>query len=433
MTRTAADGEGRAARPHVLFLAYYFPPHRTIASVRTRAVCSRLAALGWRVTVITPSADMLREIDPEATVGGDGLRVIGTGHSLRMLVPFLLRGPVESGWRRLLGGGMRSAARTLAVDLEFGWRMHAIAAARGFRAGDVDLVLSSGGPWVSHQAAAAVAERCRCPYVLEYRDLWSGNPHGRRLSRLRSRTERRLYRSAAGVVTISHAMQRTQARLFGGHPNATVIPNGFDEARLPVRVAAAAEPFTIVYAGQFIPPLRTAEPICRLLGRLGEVAGDRRWSFRYLGPSGDHVRDCAARFGVSERVEIGRPVPRGLALEAIGTAGVAVVVTSVNETDSEAESGIITGKLFEIIGLRVPLLVIAATNSEVRRVVATTGGGAVFTASDVDGMARHVAELLDGRSRPYLDPAAYGWNSLGERYSDFLHRTLDGSRRRRAC
>jgi hypothetical protein len=78
----------------------------------------------------------------------------------------------------------------------------------------------------------------------------------------------------------------------------------------------------------------------------------------------------------------------------------------------------VTGKIFEPIGLGTPVLIIAPDGSDISVVAETTGLGRRHRASDVDGIASFLDELMGGRTLEAKDVAAYAWGNLV--------RTLDG-------
>jgi hypothetical protein len=55
-----------------------------------------------------------------------------------------------------------------------------------------------------------------------------------------------------------------------------------------------------------------------------------------------------------------------------------------HDSASPAEAGIITGKIFEALGLGVPILVIAPHGSDVEAVVDNAGCGSVFSGSETE-------------------------------------------------
>src|SRR5215831_17887358 len=82
-------------RPKLLFLAWCFPPARSIASVRAWNIAKYLARLGWEVTVVTPEPSLWRNVeapqDVVAKLVSEGIRCIPTGHRWRWLSPDSLR------------------------------------------------------------------------------------------------------------------------------------------------------------------------------------------------------------------------------------------------------------------------------------------------------------------------------------------------------
>ncbi len=69
---------------------------------------------------------------------------------------------------------------------------------------DVDVILASGSPFVAFRLAKQLAERFGRPYVLDYRDPWTGNPHDIRPSRLASiKEEASLIKGCAAVTIVS--------------------------------------------------------------------------------------------------------------------------------------------------------------------------------------------------------------------------------------
>jgi hypothetical protein len=142
--------------------------------------------------------------------------------------------------------------------------------------------------------------------------------------------------------------------------------------------------------------------------------------FHYYGPHGSRVRDDADRFGVSDKVVIHEVVPRATALAAVKGAGVAVVITSVEANAPLEDNGIVTGKIFEPIGLGTPVLVIAPDGSDAGVVAETTGLGRRYPASDVDGIAAFLGDLMDGKAFEPKDTAAYSWENLVNRLDGVL-------------
>jgi glycosyltransferase involved in cell wall biosynthesis len=422
-------------KPRLLYLAYCYPPLNVSGSVRARNTAVHLARLGWDVTVVTPDPSLWLPLDPlavaetDAEIQREGLRRICTDHQWRCLNSNYLRQP-ESRLLWLLGSVCRRSARYLGIDPVVGWATPTYRACADLHPGDIDVVLATGDPYGSFPMAQRLAKRLRCPYVLDYRDLWTvGNPHRkdrRALSRPR-RLEQRLLAGCAAAITVSDSWAAILRSTFGAGDKLHVISNGYSPEALQQVVPHDFGHIAIVYAGIFYPPLRVITPVMAALARLPATAGDSlpAWRFHYYGYGQDHVRDAAASYGLGKHVVLHGQVPRTETLAATKGAAVSVVVTSVAETATLPERGIITAKIFESMGLGTPVLAIAPAGSDLETVLQTAGKGRAFRGSDTDGIAAFLAELMAGKTFPANRPEQFAWPNLAKQLDATLRQAIE--------
>lgn len=260
----ATPGAGHTGRPHLLYVAWGFPPCRSGGVYRALATANRFAARGWRVTVITAQRETFirytgadtsleQRIDPS-------IRVVRLPFSWPVLEPDLRR------WSRLRiqrpGLWAKARARRDQVpfpEIGYGpWRRPLEAAAERIHRDDpVDLVLSTANPHVAFTAGYRLHRRHGVPYVMDYRDAWLLDVFsGERLHRPNSRAarwERRLIESAHEVWFVNDPIRDWHRRLYARHADRMhTVANGFDpeftDAYLP-RERPSAEPLTFGYIG----------------------------------------------------------------------------------------------------------------------------------------------------------------------------------------
>jgi glycosyltransferase involved in cell wall biosynthesis len=209
---------------------------------------------------------------------------------------------------------------------------------------------------------------------------------------------------------------------FGLGSKLHVVSNGYDPEDLSGVKPHNFGHFAIVYTGNFYPPKRVISPVLAALKRLKETTDgyDGKWRFHYYGGQVNHVREEAERFGVTREVVLHGNVPRAEALAAIKGAGVAVVITSVADGATMADKGIMTAKVFEPMGLRTPILLVAPPGSDVDILAETTGLARQFTGSDVAGIASFLAEALSGRAVEPKVGDAYAWTTLAKQLDAVL-------------
>jgi glycosyltransferase involved in cell wall biosynthesis len=418
-------------RPRLLFLARPFPPARRSSCTRTWNIAKYLARFGWDVTVVTPHPSVWRQIDDpeeaELKLKREGIKRILSDHRLRCLQAHLLNCRNE-GLGGLVGGMCRVIARCLGIDDGIGWRMAAEQACSTLSRGDVDLILATAKPVSAFRLAKKLSDRLGCPYVMDYRDPWTQNPHrdGATLTKL-VRDEARLLAGSAAVTIVSPSWREVLDRQHGVGSKAHVITNGYDPEDLAKVEPVEFGHFAIVYAGVFYPPKRVITPVMRALKRLKENFDGRanQFYFHYYGPHQEHVHEEAKQAGVSEHVVLHGRVSRTEALSAIKGASAAVVITTVLDDASREEQGIVTGKIFDVVGLGVPILLICPSGSDAEIVAKDTGLGKAFRGSDVDGIAAYVWELMAGRAGQSNNIAQYSWANIANRFDHLLRRVLE--------
>jgi glycosyltransferase involved in cell wall biosynthesis len=149
---------------------------------------------------------------------------------------------------------------------------------------EVDVILATGSPFASFRLAKRLSDRLGCPYVLDYRDPWSGNPHVVKAGRKSTiKEEARLLKDAAAVTIVSRSWALALDRRFNLGKKLHVVANGFDPEEL-----ADVEPydfghFAIVYAGGFYPPKRVISPVMAALRLVKETLVSTEWYFHYYG------------------------------------------------------------------------------------------------------------------------------------------------------
>lgn len=421
-------------KPKLLYLAYYFPPAKAVACVRTKNTAMHLARLGWDVTVVTPRPDIWRSKDagPEIREQLDeaGVKRLETGHGLR----FLNNGPLacaNTGLPRLLGAATRLAARHLDVNAAIGWDREVERACAGIKPGEFDVILSTGTPFSVFDLARRLALRLDCPYVLDYRDGWTtGDPHPIRSGPPRPwtvRTERKVLENAAAVTIISPSNARALVEGFDVGDKLYVLWNGFDADELGRVPRHEFDHFAIVYAGNFYFPLRAITPVMAALGQLSKSTSsdDPPWQFHYYGTAEAHIREEASRFGVTDRVVLHGSVPRDEAVAANRGAGVSVVIASIGSAGTLAEKGIITGKIFEPLGLGTPILAVAPEGSDLETVFDIAGGGRCYHGQNIDGMAQYIADAIRGQVPEIRSPEGFSWPNLARSMDCLLRKVAN--------
>jgi glycosyltransferase involved in cell wall biosynthesis len=368
---------------HVLVLAYFFPPLGGAGVQRTLKTIKYLPEHGWRATVVTTASQAYPVSDPSLLDEiPEGTRVV------RAAEPAL--------WGRLLRLALMAtevlrlrALRHLVAwpDEMLAWGPFALAAAlREVRRSRPDAIFSTSAPHTAHLVAWIVHRLTGIPWVTDFRDEWSNNPHGEQpglVRRLNRRVERAITGRAARVVVVADYFQ-----MAGAPPDrVVVIPNGVDEDDIDDIPAAPAEPRTrlrLSHVGTLYGD-RDCAPVLAALRRLvdrGELDPDDL-ELRIVG------NDWLA--GLDERVPV--------RLSRTGYVGHRDAVAEMRAADAllfyVAPSSLApSGKIFEYLASERPILCVAHPDNLASRLVRDWEAGSWAAPDDDAGIERAILDLV---------------------------------------
>jgi len=227
---------------HALLVGYWYPPATGAAAQRLEAFARRLAAFGWRSTVLAAgspaisTAPVVRVRDPfgDASQFADYDWSPEPSGSPRLQEPKGSHSPRE-GARAAAPSVHRPRGGWLIPDRFFRWRRAARRAARSLARDDrPDLVFVSFPPASAAALGVDLAQFFGVPLVVDFRDLWLGpggyTPPTGLHRRVHERLERRVVAAASRLVAVSEKMAVHLAeRHHLPRDRVVVIPNGYED------------------------------------------------------------------------------------------------------------------------------------------------------------------------------------------------------------
>jgi glycosyltransferase involved in cell wall biosynthesis len=353
----------------VLFLSYYFPPRNRIASFRSAAIAKYLPRYGWKPTILCEDwMNGSPDYDPEMLQGLEDTEVHRLPTSrprglfrfyVRNLAPFLTPEKTPYHWSRLA----TKAANILCQNCSF------------------DAILATYDPLATLTLAARLSNTYKIPWIADLRDSWQVQKIGPLHKRLQiARHEKRLCLKADQIVTVSNRMaQELKNKL---NRDVFVITNGFDPELFPETQQVSKDTFTILYAGSFnisrspIPLFKAIESSINN-GRISANC----IHIRFLGAT----RQSIACFNLEQfpmvSYSIEPRIPHKIALKEQMQSSALLVLTHPDEP------GVLTGKVFDYLGARRPILAIPDDRDSISRLLTVTGAGiSVSTPSKIENL-----------------------------------------------
>lgn len=230
------------SRPHLLYVAWGYPPCRGSGVYRAWATANAFAAAGWDVTVLTAPRETFtlstgvdesleRTVDPRIDIVRVPFHAAAFENDLRRWPKARARNPELWNVRNARREQRSFPERTYGTWYDN--LRHA--AVRVHKQHPVDLVLGSGNPHVDFVPGWTLHEHFGVPYVMDYRDAWQLDVFsGARVTAEGSevaRWERRLIESAHAVWFVNEPIRRWHADLYPTRADRFhVVANGYDAA-----------------------------------------------------------------------------------------------------------------------------------------------------------------------------------------------------------
>ncbi|MEM9940045.1 MAG: glycosyltransferase [Planctomycetota bacterium] len=406
-------------KPRIVLVAYYYPPSSAIGGVRAENIAQQLANLGWHVTVITPTLKFWGGNEAEPFPGVEVVRVDSGWSLLGPEGPMDRQGIPLKVISKLFQKSIRNIKKLEPTSY---WTRSALKALRE-HAADSDILMTTMSPFFTGGIVAEIAQEFKIPFVLDYRDLIIGNAHGMYLSQNSDFIKQELdwLNQASVVTTVSDYLVKLLAERVDDPNKCYSLTNGyssdqFDRIQFPDR---KSEPFRMIYAGTFYPPLAIIDPIFAALAKLdSEKRITSQWKFDYFGTWWETVKNKAKEFKIESHVNVTPLVPRQQALEELANSDCLTVIVSVEGQSNDEVRGIVTAKLFDCLGLKKPILLIAP-DGEAADIVHQTDSGFICRGDQIDKIANSIQRIADGHSFEFQSDA-YSWNALGIKLDNLL-------------
>ena len=371
-------------------VTYHFPPVGGVGVERSLKHATYLPEHGWEPVVVAPRNSGYRIVIPESVeripprTEVHRTTTVEPAHVRRAVARLLGRGTpagtASTAARPPRGsdrpGGLRSVlnrAWALAVPLvlfpdeQLLWAPGAIRAGRAVHEQHpVDLIYSSSPPVSGHLAAAVLSDLLGVPWVADFRDPWMGNAFVSRMPAVHRFLQRHLERSivvrADRVLFATSTWRDRYARRYPNHADRFLhVPNGYDPADLDVGHGPEPPepgPRTLIYAGSIYGERELSvflDGVALALHREPSLRDRLRVQFvGMLNPRNREVADARLDELAPIVSFLGlRPRPEVIAMERAAHAGLILIA------DDPGRDADVNAKLYEYIGLDLPVLAVA--------------------------------------------------------------------------
>lgn len=364
----------------VLVVTYFFAQTEVIGAIRMQGLAKYLPLHGWRPTILTvnggtpPNLETEIVATPTRDIVGEWKKKFGirADTSLKQ----------QQGWkpygvRRSLASAVISLWEEVFAypDPYKGWYAYALEHGRKIMSSQkFDALISCSSPVTSHLVARQMKEEFCVPWIADLRDLWTqhhlyGYSPFRRI--VERNLETRTLSFADALTTVSKPLANRLGELHRGK-QIEVITNAFDPSQENPGVTPSKR-FSIVYTG-FI--TKGKQDIDTFLKAVGEFISDQPLSTTdlavdFYGANDGWLAEEINRHSLQRIAKVHGSVKREIAIAEQREAQVLLLLT----WNDSRERGIFTGKLFDYLSAKRPIISIGPMGTVVDQLLDTTKAG----------------------------------------------------------
>lgn len=409
----------------VLMIAYYFPPSGGAGVQRTLKFIKYLPAVGWEPVVLTardadyPAYDqsLLAELPPKLTVYRSYIpepyqlyrKLTGRQMSEAVDIATLSRDAEQrKKFSERLAEWIRGSF--FIPDARVGWLPFAVAMGlKAIKHEGIDVIYSSAPPYTCHLIGYWLKKLTGRPWVADFRDSWVGWLSSAKRPKWPDKFDRYLehsvLKSADRILTVSNGIAQD---LGSRHPELVderwlLLSNGYDGADFEgVTANPPSDKMVITYTGSLYGhrnPESLLQAVAELLTELPELKQQLRLTF--VGRIGGFIEEMLRQPTFQGMIEIVPYVPHQQSIQYLLASHVLLLIID----DAPANKGILTGKLFEYLGARKPILALAPAG-DAAELIHELKAGVVVHPSNIPQIKEAVKALYQRWKNRELDTAS---------------------------
>ena len=254
---------------------------------------------------------------------------------------------------------------------------------------EIDVIISTGPPHSLHLIAEQLQKKLKIKWIADFRDPWTDIDYFHQLpltekSKIKHKElEHEVLQNADAILVVGKTMKE-KFKPFS--KNIHVITNGFDDVDFG-SILNLDKKFTFTHIG-----LMNADRNPKLLWKVfadlikEDAQFEADLQINLIGKVSPEVIQDLKTLGLLNQVKLTDYLPHNEVLQHQNSAQ--ILLLAVNNVPSS--KGIITGKIFEYLLARRPILAIAPTDGDLAEIINTTNSGVVVGFSDEENLKKSI-------------------------------------------
>ncbi|MCB0395312.1 MAG: glycosyltransferase family 4 protein [Flavobacteriales bacterium] len=263
----------------------------------------------------------------------------------------------------------------------------------------VDAIVTTGPPHSMHLIGRALKKHTGLPWIADFRDPWTNIDFYQDLmltryaDRLHHKLERAVLTEADCVISVGPTLGKELQAL--GAKRVEVITNGYDEDDYPVSPSQPDAKFSIAHVGTMVKtrnPVALWKALQQLITEQPAFASDLE--IKLVGKVDLSVMASIKEHGLTPYLRKIDYLPHEEAIIELTRSRLLLLVLN----DTPNARGILTGKFFEYLGAKRPVLCIGDPEGDVGKILANMGAEAMACLQDEANIKTFIQRLYVSRS-----------------------------------
>jgi hypothetical protein len=297
----------------------------------------------------------------------------------------------------------------------------------------IDLVISSGPPHSMHLIALGLKQNNKSlKWIADFRDPWTNIDFYEKLMLTKwadnkhHKQELSVLKNANIVLSIGQTMSNEFLEMYknsGGTDldKFKVVANGFDDEDVKSGVVIKDSKFSIAHIGTLVKD-RNPQVLWKVLRKIVKENSDfeKQLEIKLVGKIDFFVKEQIEEYGLSKFVNKIDYLPHNKVIEEQQKTKLLLLL--VNNTKNA--KGILTGKFFEYMSAKAPILAIGPTDGDLAEIINKTQTGLISGFNDEQGLEKNILDFFNGKvsARNEAEVDKYSRRSLTQQLCELLKR-----------
>ena len=386
----------------VLIITYYWPPSGGAGVQRWLKFAKYLPQYDWEPIILTVNAEqasypqrdesLLHECENINTIRTKTFELYSLYTSLKKNKEIPYGGFSNEQKPNIIQKAARFARGNFFIpDPRKGWNKYAIAKAKELiKEQNIEVVITTSPPHSTQLIGLEIKKTFpSIKWIADLRDPWTDiyfydkffpSALARKID---SNYERKVITNSDIALSVSPSIQKMLQQRYS-NANIEVITNGYDSSDFKkVDSSSISKNKEIVYTGT----LTTDYPLQQIVN-IAKKFNDL--NFRFIGSTPREFRELIDKEDLNDNFIFEKTIPHNQIISRMLEAGILLLlIPQVPQNE-----GILTGKLFEYLGAKSPILAIGPKNGDAEKIIELTQSGKYFTYNNIDKISiNDISEL----------------------------------------